>query len=446
MIRPIYNPFSKYADRLEKRLDSFLGRISGLGIFEIQRKLIELMQENLVVVNLWMEYKFRGYKYLRKGARRKMYRNAEEIGQKFLAWEKARVVDGAQVQKLLVKFKVNFSQPDLEKLIYLLKICEFLSGKNSSGAAVTGQMGAASINKNSSAIYQYLEGASFGKLLVDIDREKMIGDCNQIVTFYAYLFALKHDLKELQIKVPPEHVCLHFKGVDIEATNGSLQKYDNGAILPIAELISTNLLDVSDFRDKKNEIKAEEFLKGARLAFNVSSNRELVEKNLKVAYHNAGVEAARRDDFENAILLLEKSQESTVLAQIFHNAIVHFVKIKKFSSARFYLEKAQKSPGAQSGLDVAGLQKFIWESEGENYYERGDLTRARELFVKAGNQAMVKATYAKEYNKLQSRVAGYKNLLEMKPHKNTFRKMLDLAIKMEDANLTANLRDLLNKM
>lgn len=446
MLRPVYNPFSKYSDRLEKTLDRFLGRISGLGIFEIQRKMVELMQENLVIVNLWMEYKFRGYKNLKKGARRRMYANAEWIGKRFLAWEKGRTVDGARVEEMLNKFGVSLTKPDLEKLIYLLKICEFLSGKNISGGAVSGSMGAAAINKNGEAIYQYLEGAAFGKLLVDIEKQQMIGDCNQIVTFYAYLYALRYDLKELQIKVPPEHVCLHFKGVDIEATNGSLQKYAEGPILPIAELISTNLLDVSDFRDKRNEIRAEEFLKGARLAFNISSNRELVEKNLKVAYHNVGIEAARRNDFENALIFLEKSQEEKVLGQIYHNAIVHFVKIKKFNSARFYLEKAKRSVAVINGLDVQGLEKFVWESEGQDFYQRGQLSKARELFAKSGNQAMVKSTYAKEYNSLQSKVAGYKNLLEMKAHKNTFRKMLDLAIKMEDASLTANLRDLLNKM
>src|SRR5690606_23622706 len=151
--------------------DRFLGRISGLGIFEIQRKMVELMQENLVIVNLWLEYKFRGYKNLGKGARRRMYRNAEGIGKRFLAWEKGRGVDGARVEEMLNRFGVSLTKPDLEKLVYLLKICEFLSGKNISGRAVSGSMGAAAVNKNGEAIYQYLEGAAFGKLLVDVEKQ-----------------------------------------------------------------------------------------------------------------------------------------------------------------------------------------------------------------------------------------------------------------------------------
>jgi hypothetical protein len=63
---------------------------------------------------------------------------------------------------------------------------------------------------------------------------------------------------------------LHYKGVDIEATAGNFANYEKfDRLLPIAELISTNLLDISDFRDKQIQVNAREFLKGAQLASNL---------------------------------------------------------------------------------------------------------------------------------------------------------------------------------
>lgn len=354
MLKPTWNPFSAYADKFERRIERLLRKAGRLGIFEIQRLVTELMQENLVIFSLYMEARFKGYKYLKTGARKKMYKNAERIGQLFLRYTHGITVKDEAVAGILKELKVlRPSAPgDAERLRYLVAIMIFL--------------------RPNGEYYRYLEGASFGKLLKNIEKgEKMTGDCNQIVTFYTYLYSLRYDIKELQIKILPGHVCLHYKGVDIEATAGNFANYEKfDRLLPIAELISTNLLDISDFRDKQIQVNAREFLKGAQLASNLSSEREIVAKNLKAAYHNVGLDVLRNNDFENA----------------------------------------------------------------------------REFFRKAGDSEMIKATYGKEYNLVQARVAGLKDLALMKTHRSDYQKMLDLARKMEDSTLADNLRKILNQL
>ena len=50
MLEPIWNPFSSFADKHEKRVDKFLRRITVANIFESQRVLVDLMQKNMVIV------------------------------------------------------------------------------------------------------------------------------------------------------------------------------------------------------------------------------------------------------------------------------------------------------------------------------------------------------------------------------------------------------------
>jgi hypothetical protein len=425
MLKPIWNPFSRFADSLEKRVDKLLRQAVSLGIFEAQRKVTELMQENLVIFNLYMEACFKGYKYLKRGTRKKLYRNAEKIGEIFLRYTHTITIkDEAVAERLKTLGVPRPSAPgDAERLRYLVAMMAFLSP--------TGEH------------YQYLEGASFGKLLKDISKgEKMIGDCNQIVTFYTYLYSLRYDIKELQIKILPEHVCLHYKGVDIEATSGSFAHYEKfSSVLPIAELISTNLLDVSDFRDKQIQVSPRQFLKGAQLAFNLSSERETVAKNLKIAYHNVAVESLKSDDFETAVFFLEKAgietpDDQDFLKSIYHNAVLYYVKAGAFSKARYYSSKSSDSE----------LAKYIDEKEGFYYFDHDSYERARELFQRSGNSQMVKATYGKEYNRVQARVAGLKDITMMKSHRSDYQKLLDLATKMEDSALADNIRHILNQL
>ncbi len=291
MLQPTWNPFSSFADKFEVRVDKLLRRAARLGIFEAQRQVLALMQENVVILNLYMEARLKGYKYLTTGARKNMYRNAQRTGELFLRFTRGVSIKDQDLQNHLKS--LGLSRPNAigasERINYLAMMMAFL--------------------KPAGEHYKYLEGASFGKLLTNIEKgEKMIGDCNQIVTFYTYLYSLRYDINELQIKILPGHVCLHYLGLDIEATAGSFAnhaKYEK--ILPIVELISTNLLDMSDFRDKQLAISPREFLKGAQLANCISSEREIVTRNLQAAYHNVAIQALQQKDFETARFFADKA-------------------------------------------------------------------------------------------------------------------------------------------
>lgn len=424
MISPTWNPFSRYADTLEKKLDKILHKVAFLGLFVAQSRIVDLMQKNLVIVNLWLEAKFKGYKYLSRGKRKKLYVNAEKIAANFLKFCNANPIDVDRVTSRIndLGLPLPGMPGDREKIVFLTQMMEFL--------------------RPNAGRFVYLEGASFGKLLTDPEKkEKMIGDCNQIVTFYAFLYSLKYPLRDLAIKLLPSHVCLHFKGIDIEATAGAFANYKEGQVLPISELISTNLLDVSDFRDKQINVVPRDFLQAAHLAYDLSSDRELVGKNLKIAYQNVAIQSLKAQEFDTAIFFLEKAglntpDEVQILQTVYHNAVIYHVKNKSFRKARSYAGKAK-------GPD---LQRYIDEQEAAYNYEHGYLDKARELFAKVGNENMVKACYAKSYNALQSKVAGLKDLATMKAHKSDYRKMLDLAHKMQDQSLVDSLQKLLNQL
>lgn len=418
-IRPIWNPFSKYADAYERRVDKLLRKVAFMGVLEAQREVLELMKGNLVILNLWLEARFKGYKYLSKGQRKRLYQNAQRIADIFENYAQQSSVSVEAIREVVEKTGVKMpnTPADQERLIYIAKIMNFLQPGGSR--------------------YVYLEGASFGKLLVDIGRDqKMIGDCNQIVTFYTYLYSLKYDIADLQIKLPKNHVCLHFRGIDIEATAGGFANYkEYEFILPIVELISTNLLDVSDFRDKQIKISNREFLRSSQLAYRISSQKDLVTKNLQASYHNVALEAMQGNDFETALFFAEQAANDLKPA-ILHNAVIYYVKAHNFGRARFFLSK---------GAD-GELLKYINEQEAFYNFEKDNLTRARELFQMTGNHEMIKACYAKEYNQLQKKVAGLKDLPTMRSYKSVYRQMLDLAHKMEDSQLAANLQDILKQL
>ena len=129
MIKPIWNPFSQYADQQEKRVDKMLKKIAFVGVFEAQHKILELMDQNLVVLDLWLEARFKGYKYLTRSARKKMYRNSEKIVEaleKFVS--ELRVNDATIASQLRnVGLSLPETAPGMEKLRRLYAIMLFLS-------------------------------------------------------------------------------------------------------------------------------------------------------------------------------------------------------------------------------------------------------------------------------------------------------------------------------
>jgi hypothetical protein len=304
ILKSIFLFFSPYVNFSERKADKFFTNIKSTDLIgDIRENLLKLMQENMISLNLWMEKKFKGYKYLTKGTRRKMYANTEKIKQKFEEFCRTSGITVDVVKKMLDRAEISYPNGSDEQIVHIANIMGFLAPER---------------------YYHYIKTSSFGKLLNDPDKNKLEGDCNQIVTLYIYLFSLKFPANELQIKLLKEHVCLHFREMDIEATNGQFAKYrEFEHILPVTEIISTNLLDIEDFREDVSYISPRVILKSAQLAFSISSLRTLVEKNLKVAYRNMAISSMGSQDFYAADFFASKSGDIDLINAVRKNQMVH---------------------------------------------------------------------------------------------------------------------------
>lgn len=422
-LRWFFGLFSPYANSFEWRVNSFFKHIKSTDSFgSVNKNLLKLMQENLMIVNVWLEKKFKGYLYLKKSVRKQMYSDALKIVAKFDDYLKNNFPAAEELKSLLSAKGFSMPSYELEKWLYLLGIMKFLQpGK----------------------YYRYIKTASFGKLLRDPDIDKLEGDCNQIVTFYVYLYSLRYPISDLQIKLLPEHVCLHFRGVDIEATNGEFYRYDkDDQVLPITEIISTNLLDLSDFREDVQEISEREFLKSAQLAYAISSLKSLVEKNLKIGYRNLAVASLKSNHFSAAIFFAEKLceldavEKEGLLNTVYRNATVHYLNAKDFKKAEFYAKKSH---------DLS-LLKSVRQNYAAYFYEKSDFKSALAIYNELGDEKMKKACYGSMYNLLAKKVANVKTLDDARKSKDVYRKMLDLALKMGDEGLESGVRKILGQI
>jgi tetratricopeptide (TPR) repeat protein len=406
--------FSRYVNSFERRVDRFFRNIKSTDSSnEVRRELLLLMKEDLIVLNIWLEKAFKGYVYLNKTVRRQMYENVKKIVVKFEQNLKDSSVSLDIVKKELNEKNIEFPCGDEEKLLYISAIMHFL---------------------RPGIYYEYIKTASFGKLLRDPDKEKLEGDCNQIVTLYIYLYSLKFPIEDLSIKLLPEHVCLHFRNIDIEATNSSFQKYtESKEVLPVTEIISTNLLDLTDFREDVQFISERSMVKSAQLAYAVSSLKPLVAKNLNIAYRNLAISALNSKNYETAIFYLEKTDDREALFSAYKAACVYHMDNNNFSKALYYADKS-------GDLDLKKTVKF---NEGIYYFKRNNFEKALVIFNSLGDEKMKKACYVGQYNELLKKVSGVNTVFDVKKNKSTYLKLLELAQKMGDASLEAGLRETL---
>lgn len=384
----VFGLFSSYVNSFERRVNRFFSHIkSTSNIADIREDLLKLMQENLIVVNIWLEKKFKGYKYLTKKSRRKMYEDTEKIKQKFQAHCSTCGINQEAVRGMLDQMAITYPNGDDGKILYLAQIMDFLRpGK----------------------YYRYIKTSSFGKLLRDPDQEKLEGDCNQIVTLYIYLYSLKFPVNDLKIKLLTGHVCLQFREIDIEATNGYFAKYrEFDHILPVTEIISTNLLDLADFREEIVSISPRELVKSSELAFAISSLRTLVEKNLAISFRNMAIFLLKSYDFSGAEFFAQKTGDEKLINGVYREAVSYYANKQNFSKALYYAQKSGDS----------GALQMVRHNE---------------------------AAY--EFNKLAKKVAGVRTLTDAKNNRSTYQKMLSLAERMEDKEIENSVRDTLSQI
>lgn len=376
IIAKFFRFFSVYVDPFEKQVDRFLKHVRKRS----KKDLEALIQQDLVKMTVFLEYKFKGYKKLKKRYRKKLHENAGLIAKDFVFFFDERKEKLAEEQKSL---DIPSALKSDEHMTYLLGIMAYL--------------------KPGSRL-RYQEAATFEKLLRDPTSEMLVGDCNQITTLYIYLYSLRFPVIDLQVKILPEHVCLHYKGVDIETTNATLAEYDSYTFLSdVEEIVAANLLDVSDPSERQFEISPASMLKSAELAFHFSSHRATVEKNLFIAYHNMAIYYANQKSFPKAALFANKSGNTKLQKQITRMEAIDHLKSKRYQKA---LDKFRK----------------IGDQEGE------------------------KACYQNELTDLFDKTKSLKTVGDYKNHKSTLRRMKELGLKANNQGVVDFVNDILKKL
>ena len=310
-----------YEGAYERKVDRFLRHLKRRN----QDELNELIQEDLVRLTVFLEYKFKAYKRLNKRRRRQLYRQAQLIADDFQRFLHA---DKKQVALDLKKLTLPESKKNDEKFQYLLSIMRYLKpGKR----------------------LKYKESSTFAKLLVDPDQQMLVGDCNQIVTLYIYLFSKRYSVLDLQLKILSGHICLHYRGQDIETTSGELANYSEYLfIAPVTEIVTTNTLDVSDPDERQFSITAKNMLEAAQLAYKFSSHRSLVERNLLAVYHNMAIYHAGKNNFKKAVSFANKSGNTRLQKQVIQMQANHLLRQKKYQKACHLFSKVGDTKGEQA--------------------------------------------------------------------------------------------------
>jgi hypothetical protein len=255
------------------------------------------------------------------------------------------------------------------------------------------------------------------------------------VTLYIALFAMKHDVSDLNLTIYPGHVALHFHGVDIETTNGTFANYNKEGQYraPLHEIVSVNLLDTTDTNFTKSAVNPEVFLQAARMAYVVSSNRSLVKNNLEIAYHNAVRHMMKADRYDQALTYARQSKSYELIEAAAHNGAVHAMRQHNFAAARRFAASTQKKQELLIAID---------RNEAAYLYNARNYEAAVRIFSRLGDTPMVKQSYRALYVAAQTQLKGVRTVGGMKAHAGTIRTMERYAKLSGDAGLLKHVQSL----
>lgn len=395
--------FTQYAHPLEKKIHRFFKNISARSNpKKTHDRLLQFMQENTIVVNLWVEKKYKNYRLLHKQNRKIFYKNANSITTLFDQFYKSQNHTQIQekVESLYSKKNIPFPKDASEKLRCLYAITQFLQpGK----------------------YYEYIESASFSKLLQNPQKKILQGDCNQIVTLYISLYAQYFPIDDLFIKLLPDHVCLHAFGMDIEATNGSFTFYPSfERIGQITEIIAVNILDISDAREMKAKMTPKTLLESASFAYQVSGMRDIVGRNLQSSYHAMAIQMVKESRFSDALQYAKKTQKKDLCDFVLHTAAVQEAKKGNFTTAKKYATQYGNTE----------VKNMIFVLEGKKAFEKKDFKKARQLFEKGKHAEFVQKSYQGEFQQTLKKIpSSLKTIDDHKKYSQTYKKLLFLAKK-----------------
>lgn len=412
-LKKIMQAFSPFANRHEKEIQTYLKSLTEKSNqTQTIKHLLNFIQKDFASVNLWTEYKYKGYAYLDKQTRITLYHNLTLIEDEFEKYYKN--YDISNRQNYLNDYLNVDAKNDikLEKLTLMTCIMDYFS-----------------INRG---LYIYQESSSFGKLLQDPVKDNLVGDCNQIVSLYIHIYARYNPITDLKLRTIPGHVALHFDGQDIEATKGEFADYSNhkdNKILPIYEIVSINLLDVTDAYLKTKPINPKDLLQAARLAYLLSNNREVVTHNLNASYGTLINMLVKSNDYNRALILARQSGDNKYLELVGHNAAIYYINNHDFNKAKQFAELTK---------DSQSLKKDIWKAEGAYYYNKGNYDLAIKAFSQINNQESIKKCYEALYIREQNKLPKNLNSNNIKNYRKIIHSMKVYAKKSNNKTLQDN--------
>ena len=380
-LNKVYWFFSRFVNKDEKRLYKIL-----TSKHINHHKLMELCQKDFMLVCVFLEYFTKGYVGLKKSKRRQIYSSLRRL------------------EFDLMEFRRNksFNLDNPSEFFDMMLLFLHKSGR-----------------------YTYQESTFLGGM---IDPENLIGDCNQIVSLYVHLWRLFFDIRDLSIKLPKNHIVLSYKGSDIEATNGMRTlKHANLDTLEISELLTVNILDISDAREKQITVNPDRILAGFNLAFALSSHMDVVKKNLLIAKNNMARAYLQNNKFKYAIKLFSETKNSKGLDSARKNACVFYVKKKKFYRALKFAFNQE-------------LQKHVYSAWVEYDCQKHKYTRALKNSNRVGLQQYV---LGRHYNYLSAKLPKQLNHENIKKYRGILKKMYKVATNLDDKKISKQIKKLL---
>lgn len=367
LISSIFYFFTPYTDVRERSVALFFKSLTEHSSqSRIRAKLDNLLQHDIAVINLWTEYRYKGYRYLHKSQRKNLYTNLQLIADDFDRFY-ANNTRSAEVIVSSIHRISPYATVDSKKVIQLQALMDYFSPER--------------------GVYEYRESSSFGRLLRDPSHEKLVGDCNQIVTLYIYIYSRYYDVRDLQLRLLPGHVALHYGGIDIEATTGRFANYDgqmDNALLPVEEIVSINLLDTTDAYLSTHQVAAEDFLQSSRFAFILSHDRDIAKRNLDAAYSRLINSLMKRNNYSQALKFATASRDMTLLGVVGHNGAVYEMRHYNYAAARRFAQHAPKRDE---------LIRSSWQTEGIHYYQTRHYHDAIKAFKHINDQPHIRQCY-----------------------------------------------------
>jgi hypothetical protein len=413
-----YYFFAPYTDARERAVGHFFaGLTEHSDEARTRARLAELLQRNIAVINLWTEYRYKGYRYLRKARRKQLYTNLQLIAEDFDRFYASRTFAAEAVVSHMRRLAPH-ATVDPEKAGLLQAMVDYFSPMRGK--------------------YEYRESSSFGRLLRDPAQDKLVGDCNQLVTLYIYLYSRHHNVQDLQVRVLPGHVALHYRGIDIETTNSTLANYDSregNVLLPVEEIVSINLLDTTDSYLSKHEVAVEDVLQASRFAFILSHNRELVAHNLDAAYKRLVNNLLEHNNYSRALEFATASHDPALTGLVGHNGAVYEIEHHNYAAARHFAQHA-------TGRDE--LIRSSWQAEGAHRYQARRYHDAIKAFEHAGDQTRVRQCYEALFFAEQAKLGSNLTTESIKQYAGVIKRMQAYARKSGNKGLIEH-ADSLNK-